>query len=95
MRDQLALDGLAWPAPPGFGPPIAHLERPGGKPRCERAAGLSASTHVSLWPWALRKLRVKELRKICDDEGIDIKGLTEKDEIVKKIHDKFGIKSEL
>jgi len=43
----------------------------------------------------LKKLRVKELRKICDDEGIDIKGLTEKDEIVKKIHDKFGIKSEL
>ena len=43
----------------------------------------------------LSKLRVKELRKICDDEGIDIKGLTEKDEIVKKIHDKFGIKSEL
>ena len=56
---------------------------------------VSVHSHVSSWPWALRKLRVKELRKICDDEGIDIKGLTEKDEIVKKIHDKFGIKSEL
>merc|ERR1711924_243109 len=33
----------------------------------------------------LKKLRVKELRKIADDEGIDVKGLTEKDEIVKKI----------
>merc|ERR1711924_549823 len=33
----------------------------------------------------LKKLRVKELRRLCDDEGIDIKGLTEKDEIVKKI----------
>merc|ERR1712159_486736 len=42
----------------------------------------------------LKKLRVKELRKICDDEGIDTKGLVEKDEYIKKIHDKFGIKSE-
>ena len=27
-----------------------------------------------------KKLRVKELRKICDDEGLDTKGLVEKEE---------------
>merc|ERR1719389_1154907 len=43
----------------------------------------------------LKKLRVKELRKIADDEGIDTKGLVEKDEYIKKIHDKFGIKAEM
>merc|ERR550537_2029288 len=42
----------------------------------------------------LKKLRVKELRKICDDEGIDTKGLMEKDEFIKAIKDKFGIKDE-
>merc|ERR1712100_1018064 len=31
----------------------------------------------------LKKLRVKELRKICDDEGINTKGLMEKDEFIK------------
>merc|ERR1719473_1765819 len=39
----------------------------------------------------LKKLRVKELRKIADDEGIDVKGLVEKDEFIKKIHAHFGI----
>merc|ERR1712216_417816 len=43
----------------------------------------------------LKKLRVKELRKIADDEGIDVKGLVEKDEFIKKIHTHFGIKAEL
>jgi len=43
----------------------------------------------------LNKLRVKELRKICDDEGIDTKGMVEKDEYIKKIKDKFGIKDEV
>ena len=43
----------------------------------------------------LKKLRVKELRKIADDEGIDVKGLVEKEEFIKKIHAHFGIKSEL
>merc|ERR1719333_888433 len=43
----------------------------------------------------LKKLRVKELRKICDDEGIDVKGLVEKEEFIKKIHAHFGIKDEL
>ena len=42
-----------------------------------------------------KKLRVKELRKIADDEGIDVKGLVEKEEFIKKIHAHFGIKSEL
>merc|ERR1712054_71481 len=37
----------------------------------------------------LKKLRVKELRKICDDEGINTKGLMEKDEFIKAIKDKF------
>mmetsp|Transcript_8161 Transcript_8161/g.16392 ORF Transcript_8161/g.16392 Transcript_8161/m.16392 type:complete len:173 (-) Transcript_8161:125-643(-) len=43
----------------------------------------------------LKKLRVKELRKIADDEGIDVKGLVEKDEFIKKINSHFGIKAEL
>jgi len=43
----------------------------------------------------LKKLRVKELRKICDDEGIDTKGLMEKEEFIKKIKVKFGIKDEV
>lgn len=43
----------------------------------------------------LKKLRVKELRKICDDEGIDTKGLVEKDEFIKKIREKFGLKEDL
>ena len=43
----------------------------------------------------LKKLRVKELRKIADDEGINVKGLVEKEEFIKKIHAHFGIKSEL
>merc|ERR1711924_555052 len=38
----------------------------------------------------LKKLRVKELRKIADDEGIDVKGLVEKEEFIKKIHAHFG-----
>merc|ERR1712028_158845 len=33
-----------------------------------------------------------ELRKIADDEGIDVKGLVEKDEFIKKIQTHFGIK---
>merc|ERR1712039_1094138 len=43
----------------------------------------------------LKKLRVKELRKLCDDEGIDTKGLVEKDEYIKKIKSHFGIKEDL
>jgi len=43
----------------------------------------------------LRKLRVKELRKICDDEGINTKGLVEKDEYINKIKSHFGIKEDL
>jgi len=43
----------------------------------------------------LNKLRVKELRKICDDEGIDTKSLVEKDEFVRAIKTKFGIKDDL
>merc|ERR1712146_706894 len=38
------------------------------------------------------KLRVKELRKICDDEGIDTKGLVEKEEYIKRIKKHFNIK---
>ena len=37
----------------------------------------------------------QELRKVCDDEGIDTKGLVEKEEYVKKIKAHFGIKEEL
>jgi len=43
----------------------------------------------------LKKLRVKELRKICDDEGISTKGLVEKDEYINKIKAHFGIKDDL
>jgi len=43
----------------------------------------------------LKKLRVKELRKLCDDEGINTKGLVEKDEFIKKIKSHFGIKEDL
>ncbi|EOD35393.1 hypothetical protein EMIHUDRAFT_433800 [Emiliania huxleyi CCMP1516] len=43
----------------------------------------------------LSKLRVKELRKICDDEGIPTKGFNEKGEFIKAIKDKFGIKDEM
>lgn len=89
----------ARPASSGAGPPIARLERPGwravARTCVERAAPLTRRLHPASSPRDRRKLRVKELKKICDDEGIDIKGLTEKEEIVKKIHDKFGIKSEL
>ena len=42
-----------------------------------------------------KKLRVKELRKVCDDENIDTKGLVEKEEYVKKIKAHFGIKDEV
>ena len=42
-----------------------------------------------------KKLRVKELRKVCDDEGIDTKGLVEKEEYVKKIKAHFNIKDEV
>ena len=34
-------------------------------------------------------MRVKELRKVCDDEGIDTKGLVEKDEYIKKVKAHF------
>merc|ERR1712087_773975 len=43
----------------------------------------------------LKKLRVKELRKICDDEGIDTKSLVEKDEYIKKIKQHFKLPDEL
>jgi len=43
----------------------------------------------------LNKLRVKELRKICDDEGLDTKGLVEKDEFLKKIRTHFNLKEEV
>jgi len=42
-----------------------------------------------------KKLRVKELRKICDDQGIDTKGLVEKDEFLKKIKAHYNIKDEM
>jgi hypothetical protein len=42
-----------------------------------------------------KKMRVKELRKVCDDEGIDTKGLVEKDEYIKKIKAHFGMKDEV
>ena len=42
-----------------------------------------------------KKLRVKELRKVCDDEGIDTKGLVEKDEFVRAIKKHFNIKDEV
>jgi len=42
-----------------------------------------------------KKLRVKELRKICDDEGLDTKGLVEKEEFLKKIKSHFNIKDEV
>jgi len=42
-----------------------------------------------------KKMRVKELRKVCDDEGINTKGFTEKDEYVKAIKTKFNIKDEM
>merc|ERR1712060_547219 len=43
----------------------------------------------------LKKLRVKELRKICEDENIDYKGLVEKDEYIKKIRQHFKLPDEL
>merc|ERR1712196_662469 len=43
----------------------------------------------------LSKLRVKALRKICDDENIPTKGLVEKDDFIKKIKEHFGIKDEV
>ena len=43
----------------------------------------------------LNKLRVKELRRICEDEGIETKGLVEKSEFIQKIKDKHGIKDDL
>jgi hypothetical protein len=42
-----------------------------------------------------KKLRVKELRKICDDEGLDTKGLVEKEDYVKLIKNHFNIKDEV
>merc|ERR1719335_169852 len=42
-----------------------------------------------------KKLRVKELRKVCDDEGIDTKGLVEKEEYINKIKAHFNIKDEV
>lgn len=42
-----------------------------------------------------KKLRVKELRKICDDEGISTTGFTEKDEFLKAIKSHFNIKDEV
>ena len=42
-----------------------------------------------------KKLRVKELRKICDDEGLDTKGLVEKEDSVKLIKNHFNIKDEV
>merc|ERR1719424_28402 len=41
------------------------------------------------------KLRVKELRKICDQESISTVGLVEKDEFIKKIKAHFGLKEEV
>lgn len=59
-----------------------------------------ALTHVLLFlvpslqaDW--KKLRVKELRKICDDEGIDAKGFMEKEEYLKAIKKHFNIKDEV
>lgn len=43
----------------------------------------------------LNKLRVKELRRICDDENISTKGLVEKSEFISKIQAHFGIKVDL
>ena len=50
---------------------------------------------VSEWQADWKKLRVKELRKICDDEGIDSKGFTEKEEFLKAIKAHFNIKDEV
>ena len=36
-----------------------------------------------------KKMRVKELKRVCDDEGIDVKGLVEKDEFINKIKTHF------
>lgn len=41
------------------------------------------------------KMRVKELRRVCEDEGLDTKGLVEKDEYIKKIKAHFNIKDEV
>ena len=35
----------------------------------------------------LSKLRVKQLKKILDERGVDYKGLLEKDEFIKKVQD--------
>ena len=40
-------------------------------------------------------MRVKELRRVCEDEGLDTKGLVEKDEYIKKIKAHFNIKDEV
>ena len=41
------------------------------------------------------QMRVKEMRRICDDAGIDTKGLVEKDEFVRKIKAHYNIKDEV
>jgi len=42
-----------------------------------------------------KKMRVKELRKVCEDEGIDTVGFTEKEDFIKGIKQHFNIKDEV
>ena len=62
-----------------------------GAPRAAGGARRFADelrARLSCAPW-------QELRKVCDDEGIDTKGLVEKEEYVKKIKAHFNIKDEV
>ena len=82
--------------------PLSHTTA--GQPRLHLRSPLTLPYHLSphrydkkFDPKAadFKKLRVKELRKVCDDENIDTKGLVEKEEYVKKIKAHFGIKDEV
>ena len=55
--------------------------------RAERGSALPADKQIDLSTADLRKLRVKELRRILDDWGEACKGCAEKSDFIRRIHE--------
>lgn len=53
----------------------------------ERSSALPADKQIDLSTADLRKLRVKELRRILDDWGEVCKGCAEKSDFIRRIHE--------
>lgn len=74
------------PSTPGTSLPVEFwLPRPAGMSECHSA--FPADKQIDLSTADLRKLRVKELRRILDDWGEVCKGCVEKYDFIRRIHE--------